>query len=157
MKLRSEGDLAMKCTGMMHAAIRVRDAERSLAFYTGKLGFQEMFRQYYDDGSLWNVYVRVTDDQFIEIFPNAEDDRAPGNQANGLNHICLTVEDIDACIDELARIGVPLTRPRKIGADRNVQVWIEDPDGNRIEIMQMAPDSRQREAIMRLKEEAMAG
>lgn len=37
------------------------------------------------------------------------------------------------------------------GLDRNRQAWIEDPDGNRIEFMEMAPDSLQAEAIRRLK------
>jgi lactoylglutathione lyase len=35
--------------------------------------------------------------------------------------------------------------------DRNNQAWIEDPDGNRIELMQMAPDCLHFEAIKRLQ------
>ena len=38
-----------------------------------------------------------------------------------------------------------------MGADYNYQAWIEDPDGNRIELMQMMPDSMQLAAIARLK------
>jgi lactoylglutathione lyase len=35
--------------------------------------------------------------------------------------------------------------------DGNNQAWIEDPDGNRIELMEVAPDSLQLKAIARLK------
>ena len=82
-------------TGLGHAAIKVTDLERSLDFYVNKLGFPEMMRLHKDDGSTWLVYLRITDEQYLEVFPGAENDRAPGWDANGLNHICLTVEDID--------------------------------------------------------------
>ena len=35
--------------------------------------------------------------------------------------------------------------------DGNRQAWIEDPDGNRIELMEMAPDSLQLKAVERLR------
>jgi lactoylglutathione lyase len=31
----------------------------------------------------------------------------------------------------------------KTGADNNTQAWIHDPDGNKIELMQISPDSPQ--------------
>jgi lactoylglutathione lyase len=96
------------------------------------------------------IYLRITDDQFLEIFPHAIGERAPPREANGLNHVCLTVDDLDGIVDQLAERGIPLTQGKKVGADGNLQAWIEDPDGNRIELMQMAPDSLQLEAIRRL-------
>ena len=137
-------------TGIGHVAIRVRDVARTLEFYSGRLGFAEILRLHRDDGSLWLIYLRITDDQFLEIFPDAVGERAPPREANGLNHVCLTVEDLDRIVDQLAGRGVPLTQGKKVGADGNLQAWIEDPDGNRIELMQMAPDSLQLEAIRRL-------
>ena len=38
----------------------------------------------------------------------------------------------------------------QMGADGNWQAWIEDPDGHRIELMQMMPDSLQAKAIARM-------
>ena len=52
---------------------------------------------------------------------------------------------------ELEAAGVPLASPKKLGADGNLQAWIEDPDGNRIELMQMASNSLQAKAIQRLR------
>jgi lactoylglutathione lyase len=37
--------------------------------------------------------------------------------------------------------------------DGNRQAWIEDPDGHRIELMQLSPDCLQLEAIARLRRE----
>jgi lactoylglutathione lyase len=133
-----------------HIAIRVRDIERSLAFYGGHLDFAEMFRLN-RDGRLWIVYLRITDDQFLELFPDADTERAPPASANGLNHLCLEVEDIEATLASLAERGVPLARPKSLGADGNYQAWLEDPDGNRIELMQLSSDSLQRQAIARLR------
>ncbi len=48
-------------------------------------------------------------------------------------------------------VGIDRIRPTIKAADNNWQTWIEDPDGHRIELMQMADDSLQFEAIKRLK------
>jgi lactoylglutathione lyase len=138
-------------TGLGHVAIRVADVDRCLAFYAGKLGLLEMFRLHRDDGRLWLLYLRITDTQYLEVFPDAAaGSRAPEETANGLNHLCLTVGDIEAAVRRLEAAGIPLHRPLKQGADGNRQAWILDPDGNRIELMEMAADGLQIRAIERL-------
>ena len=101
-------------TGLAHVAIKVTDLDRSLAFYVGKLGFPEMLRLHNDDGSPWLVYLRITDDQYLEIFPGAENDRAPGWNANGMNHMCLAVDDLKALVKEIDAAGIPLLMPLKL-------------------------------------------
>ena len=133
-------------TGIGHIAIRVKDVGRTLDFYVRKLGFAEMFRLE-RDGKLWIIYLRITDEQYLEVFPEAEGDRAPPREANGLNHFCVTVSDIDAALECIVGAGVPIAREKQLGADGNLQAWIEDPDGNRIELMQMAADSMQLQAV----------
>ncbi len=130
-------------------AIRVRDLARSLAFYEGRLGFREMLRLE-RDGRVWLVYLRITDTQYLEIFPDGEGERVPAATATGYNHVCLEVADIDRALAEVAAAGLALAQPRALGADGNWQAWIEDPDGHRIELMQMLPGSLQRAAIARL-------
>ena len=136
-------------TSIAHVAIRVRDIDRSLDFYVNKFGFDEMFRLH-RDGRLWIVYLRVTDDQYLELFPDGVGDRAPDAEMVALNHICLSVTDIDQVIADLADRGVPLSRPKKVGVDDNIQAWVEDPAGNRIELMQLVDTCPQREAVRRL-------
>ena len=130
--------------------IYVLDKDQALDFYVNKMGFPEMFRLD-RDGKLWIVYLRITDDQYLELFGDGEGDRAPATEVVGPNHFCLGVVDIDAVIAQLADRGVPLTRPKKMAIDGNNQAWIEDPDGNRIELMEVSPDSLQLKAIARLR------
>jgi lactoylglutathione lyase len=138
--------------GIGHIAIRVKDVARSLDFYVGKLGFAEMFRLE-RDGRLWLMYLRITDRQFLELFPEGEGERAAAKEAVGYNHLCLEVSDIDAALADLAKRGVPLISPLKTAADGNRQAWIEDPDGHRIELMELSPDCLQLQAITRLRGE----
>ncbi|WP_201837687.1 VOC family protein [Microvirga zambiensis] len=136
-------------SSITHVAIRVKDVERTLDFYSGKLGMREMMRLD-RDGRLWLLYLRITDTQFLEVFPEGVGERASERDAVGFNHICLEVADIDVALRELEAAGVPLIRDRQMGADGNWQAWIEDPDGHRIELMQMMPDSLQAKAIVRM-------
>ena len=141
--------------GLGHAAINVKDLDKSLAFYTGLLEFPEMLRLPKDDGSPWLIYLRITDDQYLEIFPGAEQDKAPASwHANGVTHLCLTVVDIESVVRRLTDKGVKLLLPLKNGADGNRQAWIEDPDGNRIELMEIIPGCLQEKAIERLRAQA---
>ncbi|WP_342360823.1 VOC family protein [Terrarubrum flagellatum] len=137
--------------GIGHVAIRVKDVARTLNFYVGKLGFEEMLRLD-RDGRLWLLYLRITETQYLEVFPEGEGDRASGKEAVGFNHICLQVSDIDAAVAELAKLEIPLTNPLKTGLDGNRQAWIEDPDGHRIELMEMAPDCLQFQGLARLRQ-----
>ena len=140
-------------TGYGHVAIKVKDLDASLDFYRERLGFPEMLRLKNDDGSTWLVYLRITDDHYLEIFPGAEGDRAPGWNANGVNHMCFTIDDLEATTARIKAAGIKLTAEIKEGLDGNRQAWLEDPDGNRIELMEMAADSLQYKAIKRLRAE----
>ena len=133
-----------------HIGIKVKNLEKSMAFYTETMGFPEMFRLHRDDGRVWLVYLRITDDQYLEIFPEAVQDRAPEPENNGINHFCLTVENIEEIVRQLEAKGVALYWPLKTGADNNRQAWVLDPDGNRIELMEMASNALQFKAIKEL-------
>ena len=141
---------ALGLTGIGHVALKVADINRSLAFYRDRLGFQEMMHLDRDDGSLWLVYLRITDTQFIELFPGGEDEAA-GPDRTAINHFCLETADLDATANALRAAGITLTVEPKMGLDGNRQCWIADPDGNRIEFMQMGSASMQADAIRRLQ------
>ena len=137
-------------SSIAHVAIRVKDIDRSLDFYVRKLGFKEMMRLD-RDGRLWLLYLRITDTQYLEIFPGGEGERAAGQDAVGYNHMCFQVPDIEQTVRELDAMGVPMVRPMIKAIDGNWQTWIEDPDGHRIELMQMAADGLQLQAIERMR------
>jgi lactoylglutathione lyase len=132
-----------------HLNLKVNDLQASIDFY-GKLGFAEFLRLTEEDGSPWIVYLRITDELYIELLPGGNGGRAGDQAATGVNHICLTTDDIEATAAHLAEVGIPATvplDPDKRGVDRNRGMWVTDPDGNRIEIMEMAPNCVQYEAL----------
>ncbi len=134
-----------------HWALKVKDLERSLAFYRNTLGFSEMMRINHDDGRLMLVYLRVTDTQFVELFPEGDGDQSPDEGTTSMHHVCLQVDSIAATAAALGERGIALFRAAKLGLDGNNQCWIKDPDGNRIEFMEMLPGNMQEKAIARLK------
>ena len=136
--------------GLGHLAIKVKDLDVSLDFWRVRVGLKEMHRLKRADGATWLVYLRITDTQFLELFPGAETDHAPGEEANGVLHICLTIDDLDVEVARLEKAGVRIVSPVKGGLDGNRGAWIHDPDGNRIELMEMAPDCLQYKAIRAL-------
>ena len=136
-----------------HIKLKVNDLRASTEFYA-KLGFPEFLRLTEEDGTPWIVYLRITDEVYIELLPGGNGGRAGDQQATGLNHLCLTTPDIEMTVAGLTRAGVPLTTPldpARRGVDRNRGCWVTDPDGNRIEIMETAPNCVQYEAIAQLK------
>jgi catechol 2,3-dioxygenase-like lactoylglutathione lyase family enzyme len=135
--------------GMGHVALRVNDLERSLDFYR-RLGFPEFLRLTQADGRTWIAYLRISDELFIELFPGGDGAGAAGPERTGVNHLCLTTDDIERTAAHLESVGIAATAPlvpTKRGVDGNRGMWIADPDGNRIEIMEMAPGCVQYEAL----------
>jgi glyoxalase/bleomycin resistance protein/dioxygenase superfamily protein len=67
------------------------------------------------------------------------------------------VENIEEVVRQLSGKGITLYLPLKTGADNNRQAWVQDPDGNRIELMEMAPNALQFKAIKELHASGRAG
>jgi lactoylglutathione lyase len=138
-----------------HWALKVHDLEKSLAFYRDTLGFAEMMRLSNSDGPPEShfslVYLRVTDTQYVELFPDGLGEKVADEKTTCMTHICLQVESIAKTAAALTGAGIPLFRPAKLGLDGNNQCWILDPDGNRIEFMEMLPGNMQAAGIARLR------
>jgi lactoylglutathione lyase len=142
-------------TRIGHTAYDCYKFEETLDFYTRILEFEEMFRLYNDEGALWIIYLRVSDEVFIELFPR--EGEAPERKGGSYSHLCLEVDDIEIVVKKMKEHGVKLDSEINTGKDGNRQAWIKDPEGNRIEFMQMMPDSLQMRAIERIKGTKIAG
>jgi lactoylglutathione lyase len=139
-------------TGIAHLAITVKDMEKSLDFYTRALGFKKAFEiPDPQTGKPWIQYLHIGGGQFIELFYNGTKDNPWSEDLRGFNHICLNVDDIHAVVGRLKQAGVETTDGPKQGSDSNWQAWIMDPDGIRIELMQIDPASPQRQAMENLR------
>ena len=86
-------------TSLAHVAIKVKDLDRSLDFYVNKLGFPEMMRLNHRDGrsSGWSICGSPTT-SISRSSPRRSATERAGRDANGVNHICLAVDDIDAVV-----------------------------------------------------------
>ncbi len=138
-------------TAIGHVAFDAYKFEETLDFYVRVLDFPEMFRLQNDAGELWIIYLRVSDTVFLELFPKTG--ATPAQKDGHFSHLCLEVDDLAATIEEITARGAVLDAQIKTGKDGNLQAWTRDPEGNRIELMQIAPDSLQKQAIARLRTE----
>ena len=135
-------------TGIGHIAITCKDIDKSLDFYTRILGLSEAFRMNNDDGGLWMVYVKTGSDDFIELFTNGGDQPDIPNNASGFKHLCLWVDDIEATLHDLEARGLDVDPSNvRTGRSKCRQYFIADPDGVRIELMQLMPESSQAAAL----------
>lgn len=139
-------------SGIAHTAFNVKDMDKSVSFYEEVFGFQKAFAMNNPkDNKPWIVYMYVGKDQFLELFYDAKNE-IPYNDANiGFSHICLAVDDIKAVEQSIVMHGAPLDAKVSFGMDNNWQCWTHDPDGNRIEVMQMGEKSFQNEYIKHLE------
>ena len=157
----------MKYEHLAHLAFNVKNMEKALQFYCEGLGLEHAFTATYDDiyermqedgapekalqrieamrGKPWQVYLKIAEGQFIELFYTYGEEPLPGELSDkcGYQHLCLQVADIHEAWDELTARGVEPTSQIRRGIDRSYQFWVADPDGNRIEIMQYTKESHQ--------------
>ena len=136
--------------GLGHLAIRAKDIEASAKYYCETVGFREAFRMHNGEGgALSAIYLYIAPSQFIEIFPDGGGELAD-NSTIGIKHICIEVDNAACFQEELRRRGAPIDVELKTGLSRCIQFWSHDPDGNRIEFMELPPESLQAQANIRI-------
>jgi len=124
---------AQNLAGIAHVAFRVTDVEKSKQFYSS-LGFEEAF-EFADPGKPRVSYIKINDQQFIELYGRAGD-----SQPIGLMHVCFEAADIEALRKEYARRGVIAPESKKARAG-NLLFSIHDPNGQSVEFTQYLPGS----------------
>jgi lactoylglutathione lyase len=127
--------------GIGHLALTVENMEKSLEFYCDILGFERAFEIRDNENQPWIEYIKVAPGQFIELFYGGLTKQQEERNQIGFNHICLEVKDINEVANHLKLKGLTLDIEPTKGKDNNYQCWIKDPDGNRIEFMQLEPTS----------------
>lgn len=150
----------MALQALSHIGICVSDLEASIRFYRDGLGFQEVHQLHVEgphaatllglDGLQLQVVYLTRDGTQIELLHY----QAPGHvgspkpremNARGLTHLSLRTDNLDADLAHLQSLGAQvLTQTRIDNPDFGAQaVFITDPDGTRIELVQMRGDPHQ--------------
>lgn len=124
-----------------HVAINVNDMNATLKFYQDTLGFSKIFEiSNPETGAPWIVYVQICAGQFLELFYDGKP-RTTNDADTGFTHLCFSVDDVEAVAKHITDMGYALEIPPCMGCDHNKQAWIRDPNGVRIELMQVSPES----------------
>jgi catechol 2,3-dioxygenase-like lactoylglutathione lyase family enzyme len=132
--LKSSGQTG-QITGIAHIAYRASDLNKEIAFLQ-KLGYQESFGFTGPAGKTTEVFVKVNDRQFIEVYPQTDP-----SQPLGWMHVCYESADINALVAALAARGLKPAEVRKAGAG-NLISSLNDPEGRTTEFTQYMPGSR---------------
>ena len=125
---------------LLHTMLRVGDLERSLTFYTEVLGMRLLRRKDYPDGRFTLAFVgygEERDHTVLELTHNW--DIAAYDIGSGYGHIAIGVDDIVSTCEAMAEKGGRVVRPpgpMKHGS--TVIAFVEDPDGYRVELIQLA-------------------
>ena len=129
-------------TSMTHLAIDTKDMEKSLKFYREVFGFKKIFElSNPETGDPWIVYIQVAKGQFLELFYTELDKKEIHSTDVGFSHICFCVDSVEEIAKHIREAGYILDIPPCRGCDNNLQTWVRDPNGIRIELMEVSPDS----------------
>lgn len=125
---------------LLHAMLRVSDMERSLDFYSRLLGMQVLEQREHKKNQFTQAYLGYGagwKGMALELVFNWSGDE-PLTRGTAFGHIAIAVTGITALCDRLAAEGVPMPRPpRAQRHGENIVAFVEDPDGNRIELVQV--------------------
>ena len=113
----------IRVTGFDHLVLAVADVERSLAWYQDFLGLEGVRVDEWREGKAPFPSVRVDASTIIDFIPRRDD----SDRGSNLDHLCLVVEPAD-----LSSLGD--TGPRYGARGVGTSVYIQDPDGNTVEL-----------------------
>ncbi len=125
---------------LLHTMIRVNDLDESLHFYCDLLGMKLLRRSEHAGGRFTLAFVGYdTEDKTAVLELTYNWDTHAYDVGNAFGHIALGTADIYRTCEELKAKGAKVVRepgPMKHGT--SVIAFVEDPNGYRIELIQVA-------------------
>ncbi len=124
---------------LLHTMLRVGNLEESVKFYTEVLGMKLLRQKEYPDGKFTLAFVGYGDDSdhtVLELTYNWGVEKY--NLGDAYGHIAIGVDDIYGTCEEIKARGGKVSRepgPMKHGS--TVIAFVEDPDGYKVELVQL--------------------
>jgi catechol 2,3-dioxygenase-like lactoylglutathione lyase family enzyme len=149
----------MVIRGVRHTAISTPDLDRAAAFWA-ELGFVEVRRWQWPSGTaVVDGFLGVQDSAAraalleghgtgIELFEFASPaqpavgDGPPAVHRHGFTHLCVEVDDVEAEMDRLGRVGMTFWNPPVTDPSGRCMVYGRDPDGNVVELVESVPPAQ---------------
>jgi len=126
----------MRVRSLDHFVLRVRDLDRSLAFYRGLLGLPVEGLDECRRGARPFVSVRIGE-SLLDLVPDPSFDPASAGEGRFL-HFCVTLDDLAEAMRVLRGAGVQFLHDEPVarGGAQGVgpSIYAQDPDGCVIEL-----------------------
>jgi len=116
----------------LHAMVRVRDLDASLAFFRDGLGLVETRRRDYPQGRFTLLYLAAPENPDVEVELTYNYDPEDYGSARNFGHLAFAVDDIYATCAHLQAMGVTINRPPRDGH----MAFVRSPDLISIELLQ---------------------
>ena len=120
----------------LHTMVRVKDIEKSLAFYTDVLNMKLDHKKRLED--CWLYF--LTDEENtcqIELTYNDETPEGGYELGSAFGHFAFSVESLDEFTDKINKLGYSyLSPPFDLNGKGSKIAFINDPDGYEIELIE---------------------
>lgn len=113
-----------------HIAIATDDLEKSLAFYEGALGIRCEHVEDLEDRGIRVAMLPIGETRIELITPLREGSEVSAfleKRGGGIHHMCFSVDDVDADVEDLKREGVRLTADKAAPGAHGCQVAFIHP------------------------------
>ena len=125
--------------GLNHVAIIVPDLDKAVEYYTKVMGFPEAFRLNNAQGQVQLVYVQISQNTFVELQPQ-------NGRPLGIAHFGLHVENMQDAVAMFKGRGATIT-DINVSGTKAILSNVVAPDGIRMELAELTPDSFHRKAM----------
>jgi lactoylglutathione lyase len=130
---------------MLHTMIRVKDLDKSLAFYTGPMGMKLLRKREVPAGKYTLAFVGYGDESehcAVELTFNWGQEK-PYELGTGFGHLAVGVPDVYGMCEQVTKAGGKVTRPAgPVQHGTTVIAFVEDPDGYKIELIERKQAAR---------------
>ena len=116
----------------LHAMVRVRNLDASVAFFRDALGLVETRRNDYPAGRFTLVYLAASENPEVEIELTYNYDEEDYGGARNFGHLAFAVDNIYDTCAHLQAMGVTINRPPRDGR----MAFVRSPDQISIELLQ---------------------
>jgi len=116
----------------LHTMVRVRDLDRSLAFYCAALGLHEVRRIEHEKGRFTLIFLAAPGDEAAQVELTYNWDPEDYGIGRAFGHLAYEVDDIYASCRRLMEHGVTINRPPRDGR----MAFVRSPDKISVELLQ---------------------
>ena len=116
----------------LHTMVRVTDLDKSLEFYCGQLGLEELRRYNSEQGRFTLVFLAAPGDEEAQVELTHNWDPQEYDEGRNFGHLAYQVDDIYALCQKLMDAGVTINRPPRDGH----MAFVRSPDSVSIELLQ---------------------